>query len=85
MTKAAKITISLPPEQVEQARAAVAKGEASSVSGYVSAALAAITPPNADDEDTLADFVRDLIAEGGEPSPEAYAWAERAWARSEPD
>ena len=40
MTKAAKIAISLPPEQVEQARAAVARGEASSVSGYVSAALA---------------------------------------------
>ena len=88
MTKAAKITISLPPEQVEQARAAVANGEASSVSGYVSAALAAVAPiatSEQEDEDTLADFVRDLIAEGGEPSPEAYAWAERAWAMSEPD
>lgn len=85
MTKAAKITISLPPEQVQQARAAVANGEASSVSGYISAALAAIAPPNAVDEDTLADFISDLIAEDGEPSAEARAWADRAWAMSEPD
>ena len=88
MTKAAKITISLPPEQVRQARAAVTNGEASSVSGYVSAALAAVAPIAAseqENEDTLADFVRDLIAEGGEPSPEDYAWADRAWAMSEPD
>jgi Arc/MetJ-type ribon-helix-helix transcriptional regulator len=88
MTKAAKITISLPPEQVEQARAAVANGQASSVSGYISAALATVAPTPAsaqEAEDTLADFVRDLIAESGEPSPEAYAWAERAWAKSESD
>lgn len=88
MTKAAKITISLPPEQVEQARVAVANGEASSVSGYISAALAAVAPIAAserEDEDTLADFVRDLIAEDGEPSAEAYAWADRALAMSEPD
>jgi Arc/MetJ-type ribon-helix-helix transcriptional regulator len=85
MTKAAKITISLPPEQVEQARAAVASGQASSVSGYISVALAAIAPPTAGEEDTLADFVRDLIAEDGEPSAEAYAWADRAWAMSESD
>jgi Arc/MetJ-type ribon-helix-helix transcriptional regulator len=87
MTKAAKIAISLPPEQVEQARAAVARGEASSVSGYISAALAAVAPvaAPAQDEDTLADFVRDLIAEDGEPSAEAYAWADRALAMSEPD
>lgn len=88
MTKVAKITISLPPEQVEQARAAVANGEASSVSGYVSAALAAAAPIVAserEDEDTLADFVRDLIAEDGEPGAEAYAWADRVLAMSEPD
>ena len=86
MTKSAKITISLPPEQVQQARAAVAAGEASSVSGYISAALAAVAPvASADDEDTLADFVRDLIAEDGEPSTEARAWADRAWAMAEDD
>ncbi len=87
MTKAAKITVSLPPEQVEQAKAAVAEGEAASVSGYVSAALAAMAPVAApeEDEDTMADFVRDLIAEDGEPSAEARAWADRAWAMSGSD
>lgn len=78
MTKVAKITISLPPEQAEQARAAVARGEAASVSSYVAAALAAAAPPSAPDgEDTLADLVADMIAEDGVPSPEAYAWADK--------
>ena len=86
MTKVAKITISLPQEQVEQAREAVANGEASSVSGYISAALAAVAPLLATDEqDTLAAFAADLIAEDGEPSAEAYAWADRVLAMSEPD
>lgn len=78
MTKVAKITISLPPEQAEEARAAVARGEAPNVSQYVSAALAAVAPAAATEkEDTLADLVADIIAEDGEPSPEAYAWADR--------
>ncbi len=78
MTKVAKITISLPPEQADQAREAVARGEASSVSNYISAALAAVAPPSIPaDEDTLADLVADLIAEDGVPSPEAYAWADK--------
>ena len=80
MTKVAKITISLPQEQVEQAREAIARGEASSVSGYVSAALAAVAPVAAEDEDTLAGFVADLMAEDGVPSPEAYAWADEVLA-----
>jgi Arc/MetJ-type ribon-helix-helix transcriptional regulator len=84
MTKVAKITVSLPPEQVEQARAAVARGEAASVSSYISTALAAIAPPEPHDQDTLADFVADLKAEDGTPSPEAYAWARRALSLSEP-
>ena len=86
MTRVVKNTISLPPEQVEQARGAVARGEASSVSGYISAALTAVSPVMGDeDEDSLADFVADLIAEDGTPSPEAYAWADRVLAMSEPD
>jgi Arc/MetJ-type ribon-helix-helix transcriptional regulator len=78
MTKAAKIAISLPQEQVTQAREAVARGEAASVSSYISAALAAVAPASipADEEDTLADLVADMIAEDGVPSPEAYAWAD---------
>lgn len=79
MTKVAKITISLPREQAEQVRAAVASGAAASVSSYISAALAAVAPSSAPkDEDTLADLVADMIAEDGVPSPEAYAWADRA-------
>ena len=87
MTKVAKITISLPPEQAEQAREAVARGEASSVSSYISAALAAVAPPLADggEGDTLADLVRDMIAEDGVPSPEAYAWADRVLGLTDPD
>ncbi len=85
MTRVAKITISLPLEQVEQAREAVAKGQASSVSGYISAALVAVAPADVPEEDTLAAFAADLIAENGEPSAEAYAWADRVMAMSEPD
>ena len=79
MTKVAKITISLPPEQAEQVRAAVGRGDAPNVSRYISAALAAVAPsePPQEDKDTLADLVADMIAEDGEPSPEAYAWADR--------
>ena len=80
MTKVEKITISLPPEQAEQARAAVARGDAASVSGYVSAALASMPPPVCEDDgdgDSLAKLVADMIAEDGVPSPEAYAWADR--------
>ncbi len=86
MTRVAKLTISLPPEQVEQAREAVARGEASSVSGYISAALAAVTPLLATaEQDTLAAFAADLIAEDGEPSAEAYARADRFLAMSGSD
>jgi len=88
MTKVAKIAISLPQEQVEQAREAVAKGEASSVSGYISAALLAVAPVNASEaevDDSLASFAADLIAEHGRPSAEAYAWADRVMAMSEPE
>lgn len=78
MTKVAKLTISLPLEQAQQVREAVARGEAVSVSSYISAVLAAVTVPSADEDgDTLADLVADMIAEDGVPSPEAYAWADK--------
>jgi Arc/MetJ-type ribon-helix-helix transcriptional regulator len=78
MTKVAKITISLPQEQAEQARAAVERGEAPNVSRYISGALAAAAPgAGSEKKDTLADLVADIIAEDGAPSPEAYAWADR--------
>jgi Arc/MetJ-type ribon-helix-helix transcriptional regulator len=94
MTKVAKITVSLPHGQVDEVRDAVARGEAASVSGYVSAALAdALTASrdrdsNADGagagEDNLAELVAELVAEYGEPSTEAYAWADAALALSDP-
>ncbi len=87
MTKVAKITVSLPPEQVEQVREAVARGEAPSVSGYISAALFdALSRPQLEsgkDENALAELVAELIAEHGEPSAEAYAWADKVLSLSE--
>jgi Arc/MetJ-type ribon-helix-helix transcriptional regulator len=79
MTKVAKITVSLPLEQVEQVREAVARGEAASVSGFISAALAEVLarPGSEKDENSLAELVAELIAEYGEPSAEAYAWADK--------
>jgi Arc/MetJ-type ribon-helix-helix transcriptional regulator len=81
MTNRTKITISLPPEQVEQAREAVSRGEAASVSGYVSAALAEaarVSGTLGREENSLALLVAEMTAELGEPSAEAYAWADAA-------
>jgi hypothetical protein len=86
MARVAKITSSLSREQVEQTRGVVAKGEASDVSGYISAALVEVNPLLAiDEEDTLTAFATDLIAEHGEPSAEAYVRADRFLAMSESD
>jgi antitoxin ParD1/3/4 len=71
MTK--KIAVSLPDEQVEKARRAVAEGRAASVSAYVAEALAR---RSADDE--LVELLAEMDAEHGPPSAEDYAWAERA-------
>jgi Arc/MetJ-type ribon-helix-helix transcriptional regulator len=87
MTKVAKITISLPEEQVERVREAVARNEATSVSSYVSAAIAeALVRPGPEtekDENALAELVAELLAEHGEPSAEAYAWADKVLSLSE--
>lgn len=67
-----KIAITLPDEQVEAAKRAVAEGRAPSVSAYIAAALARKT---ADDE--LAEMLAEMKAEHGEPTAEDYAWAEQ--------
>ena len=86
MTSVVTVAISLPQEQVEQAREAVARGEAASVSGYISTALAAMSPASAvDDEDTLTDLVADLMAEFGRPSQESYAWADEVLGLTDSD
>lgn len=69
---AAKIAITLAPEHLARAKAAVRKGRASSVSGYIARAL----ERQARDE-SLEELVRDLLAEHGEPSAKAKAWAKR--------
>ncbi len=57
-----KIAVSLPPELVEQARAAVTAGRATSVSGYIASAL--------EDRallDDLATLLEEMLAETGGP------------------
>lgn len=77
MTKSAKIAVSLPPEQVVAAKRAVAEGRATSVSAYVSEAMAM-----REREESLSDLVTEWLAEDGKPGPEAYAWADRVLAKT---
>ncbi len=58
----AKIAVSLPSELVEQARQAVANGQARSVSAYVAAALEEKAKL-----DDLASLLDDMLAETGGP------------------
>ncbi len=58
----AKIAVSLPSELVEQARQAVANGQARSVSAYVAAALEEKAKL-----DDLASLLDDMLAESGGP------------------
>ncbi|MGE4427839.1 MAG: toxin-antitoxin system antitoxin subunit [Solirubrobacteraceae bacterium] len=68
-----KIAVSLPDEQVDAIRRAVAQGRAPSVSGFISAAVA-----RAEREDHLARLLDDLDRELGEVSPADLAWADKA-------
>jgi hypothetical protein len=69
---AAKIAITLAPEQLEKAREAVRSGRAASVSAYIARAIDRQVR-----EESLQELVRDLIAEHGAPSREESAWARR--------
>jgi Arc/MetJ-type ribon-helix-helix transcriptional regulator len=73
---AAKIAITLPPEQLERVRRAVSEGRASSVSAYISQAL-----DQQDREESLADVLRDMTQKHGEPTSEDRAWAQDVLAR----
>lgn len=68
-----KITISLPDDQVAAIRRAVEEGQASSVSGFISEAIARYRQ-----EDSLLALLEDLDREYGPPGPEDIAWANRA-------
>jgi Arc/MetJ-type ribon-helix-helix transcriptional regulator len=76
-----KITISLPDEQYEAAKAAVAEGRAASVSAYISAALAR-RHPDQDLLDMLDEMDREYEREHGPVSAaqraEITAWVRRA-------
>ena len=67
---AAKIAITLPPEQLQRVRLAVKRGRAESVSAYITAALV-----RQDREESLAELLRDLVAKHGEPNRKEKAWA----------
>jgi Arc/MetJ-type ribon-helix-helix transcriptional regulator len=70
---AAKIAITLPPEQLAQVRRAVRMGEAASVSGYITRVL-----EEHQQRESLQSLVDDLIKEHGTPTREEEAWARRA-------
>jgi len=67
---AAKIAITLAPEQLAKARRAVRSGRAASVSAYIGRAL-----DRQASEESREDLLRDLIAEYGEPTAKDSAWA----------
>lgn len=68
-----KIAISLPDEQVELARKAVAEGKAPSVSAYISQALALYKREN-----SLKELLDEMDRERGPLTEEQLAWADRA-------
>lgn len=68
-----KIAVSLPDGLVADARAAVERGDADSVSAYVAEALSRRRR-----DDNLAALLAEMIAEHGEPSADDYEWADRA-------
>jgi Arc/MetJ-type ribon-helix-helix transcriptional regulator len=80
MTTAAKIAITLPPEQLARVQRAVRRGRAPSVSAYIARALA-----QQDREESLAALLRDLVAQHGEPSREDRQWARRVLRRRRRD
>jgi Arc/MetJ-type ribon-helix-helix transcriptional regulator len=73
---AAKIAITLPPEQLKRVRLAVKRGRAESVSAYITQALV-----QQDREESLAELLRDLVDEHGHPNQREKAWAQRVLKR----
>jgi Arc/MetJ-type ribon-helix-helix transcriptional regulator len=73
---AAKIAITLPPEQLARVRRAVRSGQAESVSGYIARVL-----EEHEQRESLRKLVGDLIDEHGIPTKREEAWARRVLAR----
>lgn len=76
MTTHETIAVSLPRGVLEAARAAVAEGAASSLSGYIADALA-----RRQRQDELDEVLAAIIVDYGTPSPEDRAWVEQVLAR----
>jgi Arc/MetJ-type ribon-helix-helix transcriptional regulator len=70
MTRA-KIAITIPEDLLAQVKEAVARGEARSVSAYITDAVAMRGGKNG-----LRAFLDSMFEEFGEPTPEEYAWAD---------
>ncbi|GEM_PF-404880 len=73
---AAKIAITIPPEQLARVRRAVRSGHAESVSGYIARVL-----EEHQQHESLQKLVADLIEEHGMPTKREEAWARRVLAR----
>jgi Arc/MetJ-type ribon-helix-helix transcriptional regulator len=71
-----KLAITLPAEQAEAIREAVAGGAAPSVSAFLSQAAAEKL-----EQDSLADLIAEMKRELGEPEPDVYAEVEAALAQ----
>lgn len=68
----AKVAISLPKEVLARARAAVRRGDAPSLSAYVSQAIEEKTS-----DDDLMQMLEEMLEEtGGPPTPEEIRWAD---------
>ena len=74
--KTAKVTVTIPIETLEAANALVRDGSASSLSAYISRALATQVASDSG-HDALIAFLDQLDQELGPPSPEDYEWAQR--------
>jgi len=70
MTKA-KIAITIPEDLLAEVKAAVDRGESSSVSAYIAEAVTMRTGKSG-----LRLYLDALAEEHGQPSQEAYAWAD---------
>ncbi len=71
----AKVAISLPKAVLARARAAVKRGEAASLSAYVSKAI----QEKSNDDDLMRMFDEMLAETGGPPSPAERRWLDRVF------
>jgi hypothetical protein len=73
---AAKIAITLTPEQLAMARHAVRDGRAASVSAYIARAI-----DRQGREESLDTLIRDLVNQYGAPTAKDKAWAKHVLKR----